>query len=85
MSTRLGLDASRFTDTTKSVVPANFPEHIPNLLIMTLQIPRRNKPLNAPGGIIVLEDLQLGTNCKDAIDRCRIFSQVPIPKRKIQL
>jgi hypothetical protein len=32
---------------------------------MTFQIPRRNKMLDAPGGIIVLEDLQLGTNRKD--------------------
>jgi hypothetical protein len=66
------------------MVPADFPEHIPNLLIMTFQIPRWNKVLDAPGGIIVLEDLQLDTNRKDAINRRRIVCEVAIPKRKIQ-
>lgn len=83
--TRLSLDTRLVIVTTTGMVPVDIPEHLPNLLIMTLQIPRWNKPLDTSGGIIVLEDLQLGTNRKDAIDGSRIFCDVTIPKRKIQL
>lgn len=85
LSTGLKLETCLVIATTTGMVPVDLPEHIPNLVIVTLQIPRRNKPLDTAGGIIVLEDLQLDPYGKDAIDRNRIFSEVTIPKRKIQL
>jgi hypothetical protein len=51
-----------------------------NVSGMTFQIPRRNKMLDAPGGIIVLEDLQLGTNRKDSIVKREVSRMSPVDR-----